>query len=292
MRSPSATVGAALVAAVAAGAVLAPFLTPYPASGDPPGGITERLERRLAPPSAAHPLGTDASGRDVLARTLWGGRISLAVGLAARLAAVVVGTAIGVAAAWRGGWTDRILTTLVEWVLAFPALLLAIAIGVALGPGLATIAVAIVVVSWTDVAILARAVVAEVKTRPFVEAARALGAGPAAILRRHVLPHLAPYLVVSFTLGVATAVMIEASLTFLGLGIEAGASPVARMLGLGETASSGAVPSWGQMIYAAKDHVATAPLAVFAPCAVLAATVLGWNLLGDGLRDALDVRDR
>lgn len=291
MKNPSLAIGGALAALSLAAALLAPLLTPYPASGDPAGGITERLARRLEGPSAGHPLGTDASGCDVLARTLWGGRVSLAVGLGARAAAVVVGAAVGALAGFLGGWTDRLLTTLVEWVLAFPALLLAIAIGVALGPGLVTVAVAIVLVSWTDVAVLSRAVVAEVRTRPFVEAARALGAPAPRILRRHVLPHLAPYLVVSFTIGVATAVMTEASLSFLGLGLEGGgaASPVARLLGLG---GSTEIPSWGQMIYAAKDHVAAAPMAVFAPSAVLAATVLGWNLLGDGLRDLMDVRER
>lgn len=289
MKSPALVAGAALVAVALAAAAAAPLLSPYPASGDPPGGITERLRTRLTGPSTAHPLGTDASGRDVAARVLWGARISLAVGLGARLAALLLGATVGALAGFAGGVVDRVLTTIVEWVLAFPSLLLAIAIGVALGPGLATVAVAIIAVSWTDVAVLSRAVVSEVRRRPFVEAAHALGASPARTLARHVLPHLAPYLIVSFTLGVAGAVMTEASLSFLGLGLEGGgaASPLGRLLGLGDVA---AVPSWGQMIYAAKDHVATAPLAVFAPAAALAATVLGWNLLGDGLRDAWDVR--
>lgn len=265
-------VGVLLV--VLAGAVLAPVLTPYDRTGDTASSTGERLANRHLPPSLAHPLGTDELGRDVLARTLHGAQVSLGIGLAARLLAVFLGGAIGALAGYAGGRIEFVLTRIMEIFLAFPSLILAIAVGAALGPGWASVVIAIVAVSWVDVAVLVRAVAAGVARRDFVAAARALGDSPARILVRHILPNCMPAIVVSFTFGIASAVMVEASLSYLGLG------------GAGGTG----LPSWGWMIATGEYHLASAPWAVLGPGAALALTVFAWNALGDALRDRLDVK--
>lgn len=266
---------AVLVAVLILLAFFAPLFTPYPASGSAGRGTGAALDERLQPPSWAHPCGTDELGRDIWARTLYSARVSLGIGLAARLAAVLLGAVIGVSAGYFGGRVDFVISRAIEVVLAFPSLILAIAIGVALEPGLKTVLIAIVVVSWVDVAILVRSLAATLKERDFVAAARALGDSPLRILRRQILPNCLPTIMVSFTFGIAAAVMVEASLSFLGIGASAGAADL---------------PSWGWMIYTAEYHLAAAPWAAFAPGFFLALTVFGWNQLGDALRDRLDVK--
>ena len=263
-----------LLALIAVAAVLAPLLTPYPASGATASESGARLANRHQPPSARFLFGTDELGRDVFTRVLHGARLSLAIGLAARLIAVFVGGLVGAIAGYYGGAVDFVVSRILELFLAFPSLILAIGIGCALGPGPATVVVAIVVVSWVDVAVLIRSVAASVARRDFVAAARALGESDFRILRRHILPNCLAPLIVSFSFGIASAVMIEASLSFLGLGLTGGSD----------------LPSWGWMIYTAEYHLAAAPWAIFAPGIVLALTVFAWNLLGDSLRDRLDVR--
>ncbi len=254
--------------------VAASLFTPYDVSGDTAALTGERLQNRHLPPSWSHPLGTDELGRDVFARTLYGARVSLGIGILARILAVLVGGAIGAIAGYAGGRIDFALTRIMEIFLAFPSLILAIAIGAALGAGWTSVVLAIVIVSWVDVAVLVRAVAAGVAQRDFVAAARAMGDSPARILVRHILPNCLPAIVVSFTFGIASAVMVEASLSYLGLG------------GAGGTG----LPSWGWMIATAEYHLATAPWAVLGPGAALALTVFAWNLLGDALRDRLDVK--
>jgi ABC-type dipeptide/oligopeptide/nickel transport system permease subunit len=263
-----------ILALVLLAALAAPWLTPWPASGATADAAGERLANRHQPPSSRFPLGTDELGRDVLTRVLHGARLSLAIGLAARLVAVVVGGLVGAAAGYFGGAIDFVASRIMELFLAFPSLILAIGIGCALGPGPATVVLAIVAVSWVDVAVLIRATSSSVARRDFVAAARAQGESDRRILFRHIIPNCLPQIVVSFTFGIASAVMIEASLSFLGLGITGGVDQ----------------PSWGWMIYTAEYHLAAAPWAVFAPGLALALTVFAWNLLGDALRDRLDVR--
>ncbi|RMH59344.1 MAG: ABC transporter permease [Candidatus Hydrogenedentota bacterium] len=252
----------------------APIFTRYPADGATATTTSGMLEARHLPPSLEHPFGTDELGRDVFARSLYGGRISLAIGVLSRLLAVAIGGLLGLFAGFFKGKFDIVLSRVIEVVLAFPSLILAIAIGVALGPGLKTVVIAIVAVSWVDVAVLTRAIAAQVSEQDFVLGARALGESTTGILFRHVLPNCLPVLLVAFSFGIASAVMVEASLSFLGLGISSG----------------GDLPSWGWMIYTAQYHLAAAPWAVFGPGLLLSVTVLGWNLLGDVLRDILDVR--
>jgi peptide/nickel transport system permease protein len=261
-------VGAGLVglSILAAAAVTAPLLT----SADP---YATELEARLAPPHFAHRLGQDTLGRDVWARLLYGARISLAVGAATVLISLTVGTALGAAAGYRGGWLDELVARMIDVLLAFPGLLLAIALAAVLGPSLRNVVVALSLLGWTGYARLARAQVAALGRREFVLAARALGARPTRIVVRHLLPLAAPALVVQATFGMAAAIVAEASLSFLGLG----APPP--------------LPSWGAMLDEGRSVLLTAPHLTLAPGAALALTVLALNLLGDGLRELLDVRE-
>jgi len=256
-------------------AFAAPLLTSYPSSGNTHESMEERLLLRHMPPSSVYWFGTDELGRDVWTRTLYGARISLGIGILARLVAVLVGTILGAAAGFYGGRIDFILSRIIEIALAFPSMILAIAIGVALGPGLTTVVIAIVAVSWVDVAVLIRAVSVSVARRDFVLAARSLGDSNLRILFRQIIPNCLSTILVSFSFGIASAVMIEASLSFLGVGASAGSPDL---------------PTWGWMIYTAEYHLAAAPWAAFGPAIVLALTVLAWNLLGDALRDRFDVK--
>lgn len=273
MKSLSARAGLAVLALLFVAALAAPFATPYGAEGRGTKSPAQLLSERHLPPSGSHPLGTDAHGRDLLARTLHGARVSLAMGILARALAVLLGGMVGICAGTLGGSTDRILSRVLEIFLAFPGLLLAMAIGVALGASFATILVAIVLVSWCDVAVILRAASADLVRRPFVTAARAQGASEVRIVVLHLLPHLAGPAAVLFTFGIASAIMIESSLSFLGL-----------------AGGGGEYPTWGRMIFSEEPYLAIAPWGVFAPGFFLAATVLGWNLVGDELRDRLDVR--
>jgi peptide/nickel transport system permease protein len=268
-RSParrSATAGAALIGLLALAGAAAPLLAPR----DP---YTVDLGARLRAPDRDHPLGRDGLGRDVLARVLHGARISLAVGAAVVTISLVAGVAIGATAGWSGGWIEEGVVRVIDVLLAFPGLILAIALAAALGPSLVNVVIALSALGWTGYARLARGEVLALRRRDFVSAAEALGAGPVRIVLRHVLPLAAPILLVQATFGMAGAIVAEASLSFLGLG----APPP--------------LPSWGAMIDEGRPFLLVAPHVVFWPGLALAATVLGLQLLGDGLRDLLDVRD-
>lgn len=256
---------AALVGGVMFGILgLVALAAPLVAPDDPNAQL---LDRRLEAPSLEHPLGLDELGRDVLSRLIYGARISLSVGLAVVLLAGGAGTLLGAVAGYFGGWVDRLSMGLADVLLAFPGILLAIALVAVLGPALDHLVFALVVIGWVGYARLVRAQVLQIKERDFVLAARAAGVRADRILLRHVLPNLLPVLLVQASLGMAGAILAEAGLSFLGLGIQL------------------PTPSWGAMINAGRGHLLDAPhLALFPGLAILA-TVLGLNLLGDALSD-------
>ena len=236
------------------------------------------LLARQAGPSAAHPLGTDELGRDILARLLLGGRVSLAVGAVAALASTAIGLAAGLLAAWRGGWVDAVLMRLADGLLALPALPLLVllaamdpaAVGLPRGSAWADvlrIVLILAVFGWVGVARLARAAAISVLARDHVRAARALGMGEARLLRRHVVPALGAPLAVAGSLAVAGAILAESTLSFLGLGIQPPSS------------------SWGNMLANAQDLVFSAPMAALWPGLAIALAVAGAMLVADGLRE-------
>jgi ABC-type dipeptide/oligopeptide/nickel transport system permease subunit len=258
-------VGAALVLVVVGGALLAPFLTSYD-----PTGI--RMSDALQPPSHAHWLGTDAFGRDVLSRVLFGARFSLEVGVVSRVLALVVGTFLGLVAGYFGGRLDQAVMRLADVTLAYPALLLLIAVVAAVGPSKLALFVALGIVGWAGVARLVRAQVLSLREREFVLAIRSLGARDAAVIVRHLLPNVVTPLLVIFSMGLGASIMAESSLSFLGLG----AQPP--------------LPSWGAMISGGLDYLRVAPWLSLAPGVVITLTVLGFNMVGDALRDFYDPR--
>jgi peptide/nickel transport system permease protein len=262
----TARAGALVLLAMCLAGLAAPLVAP----GDP---LATTLEERLRPPDGAHPLGRDALGRDVLTRLLYGARVSFVVGAATLAISLLVGVALGAASGWVGGWLDEALVRIIDVFLAFPGLLLAIALAAVLGPSLSNVVIALSVLGWPSYARLARAEVAGLRRREFVHAAEALGARPARIVLAHVLPLAAPTLLVQATFGMAGAIVAEASLSFLGLGV------------------TPPTPSWGSMIAEGRTFMLVAPHVILFPGLALAATVLALQLLGDGLRDALDVRD-
>lgn len=262
----SLAVGAALLTGVALLAVIGRFAWPDPIRTD--------LGGRLAPPSAAHPLGQDGLGRDVAARIAAGALVSFAVATTVVAVSLAIGVTVGATAAIVGGWTDLALARTIDVVLAFPGLLLAIAIAAVRGPGIANVVVALSLLGWTGYARLARSEVARLRGLPFAEAATSLGASRARLALRHLLPLAAPVLLVQAAFATSGAIVAEASLSFLGIGVPP------------------PTPSWGTMLDEGRQFLLVAPHLLLAPGAALAATVLGLQLVGDGLRDWLDVRAR
>jgi peptide/nickel transport system permease protein len=258
--------GIVLILALVA-AVVAPLISPY----DP---LKQDLSNILLPPSAAHLLGTDNLGRDVLTRVIWGTRVSLTAGFVSVTLAVVFGSLLGVAAGFAGGLTDGIVMRLVDAVLSFPALVLALALGAVMGAGLTGVVIALSVVYTPTFARLMRGQVLTVRTREYVEAARVIGSPGWRIVKQHILPNVATPIVVQASLSIAFAILAEASLSFLGLGVQPPAA------------------SWGGMINQGRGYLQQAPWIVFGPGAALFVTVLGLNFVGDAIRDALDPRIR
>lgn len=266
-RHPLVWIGGALVLLQVGAALLAPWIAP----DDP---LAQHVIRRMKGPSAAAWLGTDQFGRDVLSRILYGYRASLAASASAVLLALLVGGTLGVAAALRGGWLDRIGMRLMDILFAFPIILLAIGIVAMLGPGATTTALAIGVVYIPVFARLLRGPALVVAGSQYVLGARAIGAGEGRVLWRHVLPNLASVILVQASLALSTAILVEASLSFLGLGTQP------------------PVPSLGRMLAEARGYLLLSPWdSIFSGLAILLAS-FGFNLLGDGLRDALDPRLR
>ena len=263
-------IGLVIVATMVLVAIFAPWIATYDV------GATDLSMRYLAP-SAAHWFGTDSTGRDIFSRVVFGSRISLQVGIVVVVVSTVIGTVLGAIAGYYGGWIDRIVSGYVFNVfLAFPGLLLAIAMVAFLGAGLNKLILALCIIGWVGYARLIRGQVLKVREYDFVQAARALGASDARILFIHILPNSIQPLIVQASLGMAGAVLSEASLSFLGLGVPPPS------------------PSWGVMIEEARDlsTLQAAPHALIFPGIAIALTVLAFNFIGDGLREYLDPRQR
>ncbi len=263
LRQPGARIGGVLIVAVVAGALAAPLLTGY----DP---IAVAPADRLQGPSAIHVLGTDIYGRDTLARVLYGGRISLAVGLLSVSLALAVGGTVGAVSGYWGGWLDAGMMRLADVLLAFPAILLAIGLLAFLGGGFWNVVLAIAVVYTAPLSRVARAAVLTVRHEEYVDAARVIGAGDARVLVRHVLPNAVAPVIVEATLRLALAILAEAALSFLGLGTQPPA------------------PTWGQMIAEGRAVMTFSSWPAIGPGLAITTTVLGFNLLGDAIRDAFD----
>ena len=255
--------GGAIVVLAALAAIVGPWLTPF----DP---ADQELPLRLAGPSLTHPFGLDELGRDILARILAGARISFAVGLAVVSVSASVGTVLGAVAGYFGGVIDDLISRLIDILLAFPGLLLAIALVAVLGPSLANVLLALTVIGWVGYARLVRGQVLRAREFEYVQAARALGASTPRILWRHVIPSAIPAVVVQATLGMAGAIIGEAALSFLGLGVQP------------------PTPSWGTMLNGGRAHLLDAPHLTIFPGVAIALLVLGFNFVGDGLRDLAD----
>jgi peptide/nickel transport system permease protein len=248
-----------------AAAVLGPWVVPH----DP---LAQDLALRLTPPSWLHPLGLDELGRDLLARLIMGARISLFVGVSVVGVSAVAGTIIGALAGYFGGWIDMLLGRVMDVLLAFPGILLAIALVAVLGPSLGHVVLALVVIGWVGYARLVRGQVLKIRELEYVQAAQAIGAPSARVIRRHVIPATLSAVSVQATLGMAGAIIAEASLSFLGLGVQ---PPTA---------------SWGTMLDAGRSHLFDAPHLTVVPGVAIALLVLGFNFAGDALRERLDPR--
>ena len=244
-------------------AVFAPLLTPYTYD-------EMDLANRLAPPSAAHLLGTDEGGRDVFTRLLYGARVSLLIGIVPTLLSMAIGAALGILAGFAGGKTDTVIMRIADVMLAFPSILLAMVLMYMLGDGLINIFLTLSIVNWASVARVVRAETLRLKELEYVEAARVTGVSRSKILLRHILPNCIPTLIVLFTLNVPSSILTESGLSFLGLGVQPPAA------------------SWGLMVNQGRQYLYTAPWLSFAPCVAIMLTVLAFNFLGDGLRDVMD----
>ncbi len=258
-------VGIAIVGLALLGALVGPALSPF----DP---ASQELALRLATPSLSHPFGLDELGRDILARVLAGARISFLVGFTVVIVSASLGTTLGAVAGYFGGRVDDLISRVIDILLAFPGLLLAIALVAVLGPSLANVLFALTIIGWVGYARLVRGQVLRAREFEYVQAARALGASTTRILWKHIIPTAIPAVVVQATLGMAGAIIGEASLSFLGLGVQP------------------PTPSWGTMLNGGRAHILDAPHLTLFPGLAIALLVLGLNFLGDGLRDRIDPR--
>jgi ABC-type dipeptide/oligopeptide/nickel transport system permease subunit len=265
LRSKSALIGGTVLLAIVLAALLAPLINPY----DP---IKTSQRTSLEAPSHAHLMGTDRFGRDVLTRVLWGGRLSLPVGFVSVVIAAVVGVALGLIAGYYGGRLDAVIMRFVDLLLAFPGILLALAIVAVLGASLLNLMIAVGIASIPDYVRITRGTVLSVKEREFVLAARTVGIRDSAIILRHILPNVLAPLIVLATLGMASAIITASALSFLGLGVKP------------------PTPEWGNMLAEGREFLQHAWWVAFFPGLAIMLTVLAINLLGDGLRDALDPR--
>ncbi len=272
VRDPLAVVGAATVIAVAAAAVFAPALAPFDPAEQFFDGLT--IEGAPLPPSGKYWLGTDLLGRDLMSRMLYGARTSLVIGIVANGAAVLVGTLLGVVAGYARGWIGAAIMRFTDLMMAFPALLLAIALAAIFTPSLWIVAMVIALVNWVQIARVIYTETTSLAAREYIEAARALGAAWPRIVIFHLVPHLLPTILVWATLGIATTVLLEATLSFLGIGVQP------------------PTPSWGGMIFESQSYFLTAPWLVFVPGVAIMLVALAFNLVGDTLRDVLDPTHR
>ncbi len=271
-RRPVLVAGLLVIAAVAAAALFAPWLAPYAPDNQMYDGLS--LEGAPLPPSHEFLLGTDTLGRDLLSRLIYGARTSLLIGLVANGTAVMIGLTVGVFAGYFGGLPGGLLMRFTDLMTAFPALLLAIVLAALLKPSLWIVAMVIAMVNWVQVARIAYTETRSLAERDFILAERAMGAGHLRILGLHILPHLVPTAIVWGTLGIATTVLLEATLSFLGIGVQP------------------PEPSWGNIVFESQSYFQSAPWLVFFPGAAILATALSFNLVGDALRDLLDPTQR
>jgi ABC-type dipeptide/oligopeptide/nickel transport system permease subunit len=265
LRNPGAALGLFGVIAFVLIGILAPFVSPF----DP---NKQNLRAIFRPPSKEHPFGTDQFGRDILSRILWGARTSLIVATSAIALAMVLGAVTGVSVGYRGGWTDEAVMRFVDVLLTFPDIFLAIIVTAVVPPGLGTTVLAIAVYNLPQFIRVARAAALSVRENAFVEAARASGASSAYIVLRHILPNSLAPIVVLATLRTAASILTAAGLSFLGLGVQP------------------PTPEWGTMISEARVYIVTAPWTSLFPGLAIFLTVLSFNLLGDGINDALNPR--
>lgn len=271
-RQPAALFGLIVITLVLVGALGAPLFAPFDPDEQMFDGLT--LEGAPMPPGGPFPLGTDTLGRDLLSRMLFGARTSLIIGLVANGVAVTIGLFVGITAGYMRGWAGNLMMRFTDLMMAFPALLLAIVLAALLKPSLWIVAMVIALVNWVQVARIVYTETRGLVERDFILAERSLGAGHARILFLHILPHLVPTAIVWGTLGIATTVLLEATLSFLGIGVQP------------------PNPSWGNIIFESQSYFQAAPWLVFFPGIVILLTALAFNLVGDALRDILDPTQR
>jgi peptide/nickel transport system permease protein len=267
LQNRMAVAGSVIVALLFAVSLSAPWIAPHD-----PSAID--LKQVLAAPSAAHPFGTDQLGRDVLSRMIWGAGISLKVGFVATGIAILIGTLLGALAGYYGRWVDALIMRFVDIMLCFPTFFLILAVIALLEPSIWNIMIVIGLTGWMGVTRLVRADFISLKERDFVQAARALGASDGRIIFRHILPNAMASVLVTATLGVAGAILTESALSFLGIGVQP------------------PTPSWGNILTAGKDNIDIAWWLSLYPGLAILVTVMGYNLLGEGIRDAMDPRLR
>ena len=264
--------GATIIVIVVTAALLAPWVTPHDPYEQFFDGLT--MEGAPLPPSKRFWLGTDLLGRDVFTRLVYGARTSLIIGVVANAVAVLIGTVLGTIAGYAGGWTGTVIMRFTDLMMAFPALLLAIALAAILKPSLWIVAMVIALVNWVQTSRVMYTQTRTLAELEFIEAARALGAAWPRILLVHILPHLMPHILVWGTLGISVTVLLEATLSFLGVGVQP------------------PTPSWGGIIFESQSYFLTAPWLVVFPGVSILLLALSFNLVGDGLRDALDPTQR
>ncbi len=272
LRDPLACAGIVIIGGVTIAATAAPAIAPFDPTEQFFDGLT--LEGAPLPPNQEFWLGTDLLGRDLLSRLLYGARTSLIIGVVANGAAVAVGTLLGVIAGYIQGWIGAAIMRFTDLMMAFPALLLAIALAAIFTPSLWIVAMVIALVNWVQIARVIYTETTALAEREYIEAARALGAAWPRILFLHILPHLIPTILVWATLGIATTVLLEATLSFLGIGVQP------------------PTPSWGGIIFESQSYFLSAPWLVFFPGIAIMVLALAFNLVGDALRDALDPTQR
>lgn len=255
-------------------AACAPLLVPHDPLTQHPDGLIGDFGVPVAPGASRFVLGTDALGRDFLSRLIWGGRISMTVAVVANVTSLSIAILLGGVAGFLGGWTDTLIMRIVDLFLGFPALLLQIALATVLPPSLLTVIIVITVFGWVYPSRIFRGMVVSLRRRPFVEAAQSIGTGELRIFFRHMLPQMWPTVIVFATLRVPAAILTEAGLSFIGLGVRP------------------PTPSWGNLIQEGFRFYRTAPWLILFPGLALMLVVLSFNLLGDGLRDALDPRQQ
>ncbi|MER9214140.1 ABC transporter permease [Mesorhizobium sp. M0663] len=272
LKRPLALLGLGIIAVVLAGAILAPWLTGYDPNEQMFDGLT--LEGAPLPPGAQFWLGTDLLGRDLLTRLLFGARTSLIIGIVANGVALLIGTLVGITAGYFRGWIGSALMRFTDLMMAFPALLLAICLAAVLQPSLWIVAMVIALVNWVQTARVIYTETSSLSEREFIDAERTIGASAPRILFRHILPHLLPTIIVWGTLGISTTVLLEATLSYLGIGVQ---PPTA---------------SWGNIIFENQTYFQAAPWLIFFPGAAILALALAFNLVGDALRDILDPTQR